>query len=582
MHFFKGNLAVVRSTTGLTSCLGARIQKPVLLRSTAEFPDAYGGVSPFRAAPGTITPMDVDPVELELMRNLLEAAAEEMGITLGRVAFSANIKERRDFSCALFDPDGQLLAQAAHIPVHLGSMPASVASERERLGTLRDGDVAIVNDPFAGGTHLPDITIVSPVYVAGRLVGYAANRAHHADVGGASPGSMTLSRHIDEEGIRIEPSLLDRAGVRDEALMARILSAVRTPDERVGDLEAQLAANVVGARALARTVERQGADVVAHYGRALLDYSQAFMARTISSIPAGEYAFEDVMDDDGAGGGPVRIRVKVTIDAGRAVVDFAGSDAQVAGCVNCPEAVTRSAVYYCFACLLNEDSAGAVPLNGGCFRDVEVRTTPGTVVHALYPAAVVAGNTETSQRIVDVVLGALAQALPGRIPAASCGTMSSVALGGVRADGTPWTYYETIGGGCGAGPGWDGASAVQCHMTNTLNTPAEAIEMQYPLRVRAFMRAVGTGGAGKFAGGDGIIRVLEALEGCEGTLLGERIGFSPYGLEGGEHGTGASDWIHLPDVARDTFWATRKVRFALRPGDLLHVRTPGGGGWGAA
>src|SRR5215218_2403181 len=266
-------------------------------------------------------------------------------------------------------------------------------------------------------------------------------------------GSMTLSRHIDEEGIRIEPALLDRAGVRDEQLLGRILAAVRTPDERVGDLEAQLAANVVGARALARTVARQGADVVARYGRALLDYSQSFMARTISSIPAGEYAFDDVMDDDGAGGGPVHVRVGITIDGGRAVVDFSGSDRQVAGCINCPEAVTRSAVYYCFACLLNEDAGGAVPLNGGCFRDIDVRTTPGTVVHALYPAAVVAGNTETSQRIVDVVFGALANALPNRIPAASCGTMSSIALGAAT-----WTYYETIGGGSGAGPCGDGAS----------------------------------------------------------------------------------------------------------------------------
>ena len=520
--------------------------------------------------------MTTDPVQLELMRNLFEAAAEEMGITLQRVAFSANIKERRDFSCALFDPSGELLAQAAHIPVHLGSMPASVAAMRGRLGRLDEGDVAIVNDPFAGGSHLPDITIVSPVYAAGALVGYAANRAHHADVGGSSPGSMTLSRHIDEEGIRIEPSLLYRRGRLDEGLMGRILSAVRTPDERVGDLDAQMAANVVGARALARMVERQGTEAVLHAGQPLLGYSQSLMARAISAIPDGRWQFEDVLDDDGVGGGPVAVRVTVTIGGGRAVVDLRESDAQVVGCVNCPDAVTRSAVYYCFACLLNDVAGGAVPLNGGCFRDIEVLTTPGTVVHAVFPAAVVAGNTETSQRVVDAVLGALAAALPDRIPAASCGTMSSVALGG-----RGWTYYETVGGGCGAGPAWEGESAVQCHMTNTLNTPAEAIEMQYPLRVRRFERAAGTGGAGRYRGGDGIVRELEALDDCEGTILSDRRTSRAYGLAGGAEATSGDDRIGRGDGSA---WAGigGKAKFMLRKGEVLRVRTPGGGGWGPA
>src|SRR3982751_5994738 len=288
-----------------------------------------------------------DPIELELMRNLFEAAAEEMGFVLQRVAFSANIKERRDFSCALFDASGELLAQAAHIPVHLGSMPASVAAVRERLGALNEGDVAIVNDPFAGGTHLPDITIVSPVYDSGTLIGFAANRAHHADVGGTSPGSMTLSRHIDEEGLRIEPALLYRAGTRDEALLDTILGAVRTPAERLGDLDAQRAANHVGAEALRRMVRRQGAEAVQRYGRALLDYSAAFMARAIDAIPDGTYTFEDEMDDDGAGNGPVHIQTVVTIHGARATVDFTGTADQVPGCINCPAAVTRSAVYYC-------------------------------------------------------------------------------------------------------------------------------------------------------------------------------------------------------------------------------------------
>jgi N-methylhydantoinase B len=440
------------------------------------------------------------------------------------------------------------------------------------VGALADGDVAIVNDPFAGGTHLPDITVVSPVYDGANLLGYAANRAHHADVGGTSPGSMTLSRHIDEEGLRIEPALLYRAGQRNGALLDTILRAVRTPAERLGDLDAQLAANHVGAEALRRMVHRQGIDKVRFYGRALLDYSAAFMARAIDAIPDGTYAFEDLMDDDGAGNGPIPIRVTLTIAGDRATVDFTGSADRVSGCINCPAAVTRSAVYYCFACLLDE----SVPLNGGGFRNVDVRTRPGSLLHAEYPAAVVAGNTETSQRVVDVVFGALARALPDRIPAASCGTMSSVALGGPN-----WTYYETIGGGSGAGPTADGASAVQCHMTNTLNTPAEAIEMQYPLRVRRFERAGDTGGPGRRRGGDGIMRELEALAPCEGTLLADRHVKEPYALNGGMTPWPGGAWIDFPDERRSLNWNNGKVRFTLNTGDTLCIRTPGGGGWGA-
>jgi N-methylhydantoinase B len=513
--------------------------------------------------------MTVDPIELELTRNLVEAAAHEIGITLQRVAFSANIKERRDFSCAIFDADRELLAQAAHIPVHLGSMPASVAAVHERLGVLEDGDVAIVNDPYAGGTHLPDITVVSPVHEAGALIGYAANRAHHADVGGVSPGSMTLSRHIDEEGLRIEPTLLQRRGVRDEAFIQRILSAVRTPAERLGDLEAQLAANHVGAEALRRMVQRRGLQAVIHYGRALLEYSATFMARTIDAIPEGTYTFEDAMDDDGTGVGRVPVRVSVSVRGDRAVVDFSGSADQVPGCINCPAAVTRSAVYYCFACLLDEQ----VPLNGGCFRNIDVRSRPGSLLHAVHPAAVVAGNTETSQRVVDVVFGALAKALPARIPAASCGTMSSVALGGHG-----WAYYETVGGGSGAGPAQDGASAVQCHMTNTLNTPAEAIEMQYPLRVKRFERSRGTGGAGRHRGGDGITRELQALAPCEGTLLGDRRVTQPYGLSGAGAAHAARDQIIRADGRSESLQG--KCRFTLSTGDVLSLNTPGGGGFG--
>ena len=512
--------------------------------------------------------MSIDPVELELMRNFFEAAAEEMGITLQRVAFSANIKERRDFSCAIFDAAGELLAQAAHIPVHLGSMPASVAAVREQLGGLEEGDVAIVNDPFAGGSHLPDITIVSPIFFKGRCIGYAANRAHHADVGGISPGSMTLSRHIDEEGIRIEPALLYRHGIRDEVLLKRILDAVRTPAERLGDLDAQLAANAAGERSVHRIAAREGAEKLHAYGKAILDYSQAFMSRTIDAIPDGAYTFHDTLDDDGAGAGPITLRLTLTIRGDRATADFRASDAQVRGCVNCPPSVTRSAAYYCFACLLG----GEAPLNGGCFRNIEVLTTPATVVHAVYPAAVAAGNTETSQRVVDLVFGALAAALPDRIPAASCGTMNSVAIGAAG-----WTYYETIGGGTGAGPGFDGASAVQCHMTNTLNTPAEALELQYPLRVRRFERAPRTGGTGRFSGGDGIAREIQALADCEGTLLTDRRMSRPYGLAGGQAARAGVNSVLRADGHAEPLGG--KARYALRPGDVLRIQSPGGGGW---
>jgi N-methylhydantoinase B len=526
----------------------------------------------------------MNPIHLELFRNLFEAAAEEMGLTLQRVAFSANIKERRDFSCALFSPDGELLAQAAHIPVHLGAMPASVAAVLRDLGPLRDGDVAIVNDPFAGGSHLPDITIVTAIFHQGQRAGYAANRAHHADVGGATPGSMTLSTHIDEEGVRLPPSLLKQAGVEHGAtpewnrpVLDRLLSAVRTPDERLGDLEAQLAANHVGAAALCRMIERHGLDTVQGAGRALLDYSRALMSRTLASIPPGRYAFADVLDDDGAGTGPIPLRATIDVRPTGVTVDLRASADQVKGCVNCPDAVTRSAVYYCFACLAGDH----LPLNAGAFRDIEVLTRPGSVLHALYPAAVVAGNTETSQRVVDVVFGALAQALPDRIPAASCGTMSSVAIGNSQsATGNAWTYYETIGGGTGASRNQAGASAVQCHMTNTLNTPAEALEMQYPLRVRRLSRASQTGGPGQHPGGDGIVRELQATAPCEGTILADRRTTAPYGLAGGAPATPGANRITRADGTTEPL--AGKARFRLNPGDTLRIQTPGGGGWGRA
>jgi N-methylhydantoinase B len=513
-----------------------------------------------------------DPILLQLTRSLLEAAAEDMGITLQRVAFSANIKERRDFSCALFDSTGRLLAQAAHVPVHLGSMPASVQSILARLGPLNPGDVAIVNDPFAGGTHLPDITLLSPVYFEAELIGYAASRAHHADVGGISPGSMTLSRTIHEEGHRIAPALIQKSGVINPQVLGPLLAAVRTPAERQGDLDAQLAAATVGIRDVQRLALQLGRENLAVYSQALLDYSATFTARTIAAIPPGEYHFEDAMDDDGFTDQPIWIRLKLTIQGDRATLDFSSTDDSVTGPVNCPRAVTCSAAYYCFACLLTEK----IPLNEGCFRNITVITRPGSLLDAQYPSAVVAGNTETSQRVVDVIFGALQKAMPDRIPAASSGSMSSVALGSLHAP--VWTYYETIPGGTGAGPLSSGTPAMQSHMTNTLNTPAEALEMQYPLRVLRFERAPHTGGHGAHPGGDGVCRELQVLCDVQGTILSDRRQRPPWGAASGSAGAVGANKLILPDGTEINLGG--KKQFAAPSGSKIQITTPGGGGWG--
>jgi N-methylhydantoinase B len=514
-----------------------------------------------------------DPILLQLTRSLLEAAAEDMGTTLQRVAFSANIKERRDFSCAIFDSTGRMLAQAAHIPVHLGAMPASVAAVLAALPPLEEDDVAVVNDPYTGGSHLPDITLVSPIFVLDRCIGYTASRAHHADVGGISPGSFALAKHIDDEGHRMPPAILYTADGANPAVMEPFLKAVRKPAERLGDLEAQLAANMVGARAVQRLASQFGLDHLTEYSQALLDYSAAFMRRAIAGIPRGVYRFADAMDGDGFDAVNIPIRAVVTLDGEKATVDLTGSADAVPGPINCPRAVACSAVYYCFCCLMDS----AVPLNQGCFSAIEVITRPGSIVDAVHPSPVVAGNTETSQRIVDVVFGALAQALPDRIPAASSGTMSSLTFGS-RGSEDVWTYYETIAGGAGAGPHRPGAHAMHTHMTNTLNTPAEALEMQYPLRVRRFERAVGSGGTGKHAGGDGVVREIEILADASGTVLSERRANRPWGLAGGSPGTAGVNSITRGDGSEESLGG--KAQFTASAGDRVRIITPGGGGWG--
>jgi N-methylhydantoinase B len=518
-----------------------------------------------------------DPVLLEVWRHRLESVCEEMGAALQRSSFSPNIKERRDFSCALFDGRGRMAAQGDHLPVHLGSMPLSVAEALREGRRLGPGDVLALNDPYRGGTHLPDLTLVAPVFLEGEEgpAFFVADRAHHADMGGAAPGSMPLVREIYAEGLRVPPVRLVRGGRMEEDVVALLLANVRTPEERLGDLRAQLAALDLGARRLRELSQGSGAQQVREYAAHLRGYSERMTRETIRAIPPGEYDFEDFLDDDGFGNEEIRIAVRVAVLGDRASVDFTGSSPQVEGPVNANYAVTLSATVYVFRCL----SAADIPCNQGCFEPLAVTAPEGCVVNARAPAAVGAGNVETSQRIVDVLLGALAQALPDRIPAASQGTMNNVLLGGHDPrTGRPFAYYETLGGGMGGRPGLAGASAIHTHMTNTRNTPIEALEHAYPLRVEAYRVRRGSGGAGRFAGGDGLVRELRM--GAEGTLtlLTERRRRGPWGARGGANGTPGRNWLQREGRVEEL---PAKAVLRVRPGDVLRVETPGGGGWGS-
>lgn len=516
-----------------------------------------------------------DAIGLAVLHHRLAAIAEEMGVLLGRSGFSPNIKERHDYSCALFDPEGRMIAHAAHIPVHLGSSPLSV---RAALAAhqLAPGDIVVLNDPYAGGTHLPDVTLVEAVYDRrGRRLGLVANRAHHADIGGMTPGSMPLAREIQQEGLRLPPVRLVRGGLVDRDLLTLFLANTRVPEERLGDLEAQRAALAVGVRRLRELASSIGRERL-HTGMAALRrYTARLVAATLRTLPRGRYRAEDVLDDDGLGSGPVSIRVAITIGEGRAVVDFTGSAPQVEGSLNANYAITLSAVFYVFTALGLEP----IPANEGLLERIRVVAPSGTVVNADFPAAVAGGNVETSQRIVDVVLRALAKAAPDRIPAASAGSMSNVAIGGFdRLRGRAFSYYETIAGGAGGGPTRPGVSAVQTHMTNTWNTPIEVLETYYPLHVERYAVRRRSGGAGRHPGGDGIVRELRFLVDADLTLLTDRRVVAPYGLAGGCAGaTGRNLLTHsgrrgmLPG----------KINLRLRCGDVLRVETPGGGGWGA-
>lgn len=527
-----------------------------------------------------------DPVELEIFKSLFHSIAEEMGAALRRTAFSPNIKERRDYSCAVFDGAGEVVAMGDHMPVHLGSMPMSVRAAVEKL-TLSAGDVAILNDPFCGGTHLPDITLVAPVFLnqgkskrAARPAFYVASRAHHADVGGTYAGSMGICREIYQEGIRIPPIKLIAGGKLQDDVFRLLLNNVRTPEEREGDLNAQIAACHTGATRLLEIAERYGLPRVQRVMDELQEYSEKLMRAFLSKVPHGRYEAEDFLDDDGAGSGPVRIAVALTFHAATATkplvtVDFTGSSPQVAGSINAVDAITYSACFYVFRCLLQED----VPAAAGLMRPVRMIAPSGTVVNARPPAAVAGGNVETSQRIVDVLLRALAQAMPDRVPAGSSGTMNNLTIGGIdERTGEPFAYYETIAGGMGARPDRPGVSGVHTHMTNSLNTPAEALEYAYPLRITQYSLRKESGGKGKFRGGDGIVREVELLADSEVTLLADRRSRGPYGLQAGADGAaGRTEVVHR-DGSREVLPGKTSVR--LKKGTKVRIESPGGGGWG--
>jgi N-methylhydantoinase B len=519
--------------------------------------------------------MPINPVLLQVFKNRFSSIAEEMGVALMRTSFSPNIKERRDFSCAIFDSGGDMIAQAAHIPVHLGSMPLSVKAAISAC-EMNDGDMVILNDPFKGGTHLPDITLVAPVYAEGGRAPefYVANRAHHADVGGMAAGSMPVSSSIFQEGIIIPPLKFVEGGKIDKRLMSFFLNNVRTAEEREGDFAAQVMANMTGVGRTRELMGKYSPGTAQEYAGALADYAEKMTRRAVEKIPDGVYEFADFMDDDGWEARDVRIAVRLTVKGDGAALDFSGSDPQVKGSINAVRAITVSAALYVFRCLVTED----VPANAGCVRPLEIITTPGTVVDAEFPAAVAGGNVETSQRIVDVILGALAEAVPDLAPAASQGTMNNVTIGGLDSiKNRPFAYYETLGGGTGANAGLPGESAVHSHMTNTLNTPVEAMEYAYPFLVREYSVRRGSGGEGNKRGGDGLVREIELLSDCEATVLSERRRRGPYGLAGGERGKPGRNVIITADGEIEK---PGKFNSPLKAGDRLRIETPGGGGYG--
>jgi N-methylhydantoinase B len=511
----------------------------------------------------------MDAISLSIFANRIDAICSEMGATLQKAAFSPNIRDRLDYSCAIFDAAGKLCAQAAHIPVHLGSMAFAMA---DVVSTVEwsAGDMVVLNDPYKGGTHLPDVTLIAPFFIENELIGYVANRAHHADIGSETPGSMPLSSSLSEEGMVIEPSFIVKRGELDEKYFARLMKPMRNVQESSGDFIAQIAANRRGLTRLAALIEKMGLKAYLSSLDSLNDYAATLAKSSLAGIDDGEYLFEDKLDDDGQGHEDILIRTVVRFKHGNITVDFTGTAEQVAGNINCPLSVTAAAVFYVFRCLMPAQT----PACAGSFRNIRIYAPHGSLVNASFPAAVAAGNVETSTRIVDVVLGALAKAIPARIPAASHGSMNNLAMGSVGdALHSPWDYYETIGGGMGASSISDGLDAVQTHMTNTLNTPIESLEMKYPLRITRYQLRQGSSGGGKHKGGVGLIREYEFLAPAQVTILSERRSHQPWGLAGGGNAKAGVNSLNGKTLSA-------KQSLHVRAGDIISIKSPGGGGFG--
>lgn len=509
----------------------------------------------------------MDAIGLSIFASRIAAACDEMGAVLRRAALSPNIKDRLDFSCAVFDARGELCAQAAHIPVHLGSMAYAMADIVAEIA-WREGDMVVLNDPYRGGTHLPDVTIVAPVHVAGELVAFVACRAHHADMGAMTPGSMPLSSSLDEEGVLIPPTPLVRQGSIDGSTLQAITRAMGNPDHSRADFAAQISANRAGLLRVDELVNEMGVDVFREALTALNDYGERIARAALARLRPGTYAFTDYLDDDGLSTEEIPIHVEIRVAGSDVMVDFTGTSPQVRGNLNCPLSVAAAAVYYVFRCLMPD----ITPACAGVFRPIRLVAPEGCLLNARRPAAVAAGNVETSMRVVDAVMGALASALPGEIPAASYGSMNNVAMGARSAVGS-WDYYETIGGGMGAGLRGGGLCGVQTHMTNTLNTPIESLEMHYPLRVSRYSVRRDSGGAGQRRGGDGLVREFVFLRETTVTLLTERRRFAPWGIEGGQAGKRGENWL-------DDQRLPGKVSVLAKSGQRLRILTPGGGGYG--
>jgi N-methylhydantoinase B/oxoprolinase/acetone carboxylase alpha subunit len=528
--------------------------------------------------------MAVNPISLEVIKNLLISVADEMGVTLQRTSYSPNIKERKDFSCAVFDAQGQMVAQAAHQPVHLGAMPASVEAALYKFGNnLNPGDIIILNDPYLGGTHLPDITLLSPVFhsitrnnsTIQTLFGYIANRGHHADVGGMTPGSLPLSTELYQEGLILPPIKLSNRNKLNTEILEIICRNSRTPQERKGDLSAQIASIKIGAKRLKEITDKYGLSEITEHMDAILDYSETVTRKAILEIPDGTYAATDYMDDDGLTDESVPISVTIKVQDNCIDIDFSGTSAQRPGCINAPKAVTVSACLYVIRCIVGEGA----PANQGCLRPLTITLPEGSLVNPLPQRGVAGGNVETSQRITDVLLSAFSKALPHLIPASSQGTMNNILIGGHDLDHhTPFVYYETIAGGTGGTPEQDGASATHSHMTNTMNTPIEALEFAFPITIGQYSIRRNSGGKGLHTGGDGLVRDYQFLSPARVTILSERRKNGPPGYHGGEDGeTGENVLIRY---GFESFTLKGKETIDVEVGDVISIRSPGGGGWG--